>query len=158
MKIGTMVVAAVAMMLGALAAAPAGAQEGREGGAIGYPIGGEPPPPPPDYAYRDGEVYVDGDEMLDCRTFAQSFDGGYDEFGDQAQAERVLERCERAGFPSADPPPEVRAEIRADRHAARDAARDAEQLPATGGVPTLPLATGVLLAGSGLLVLRARAG
>ncbi len=113
MKIGTILAAVVAMLLGvaALAAAPAEAQEGREGGAFSYPLGGPSPDgyPPPDYAYRNGEVYVDGDEVLDCRTFVESFDEGYDKFGDQAQAERVLEQCERAGLPSGSPPPEVSA-------------------------------------------------
>lgn len=119
--------------------------------AQGYPAGGEPPPPSPDYAYRNGEVYVDGDEVLDCRTFVESFDGGYDEFGDQAQARRVLERCEQAGSPDGvDVPPEVRAEIKADRRLGG--------LPETGGAPALPLGVGLLLASSaGLLVFARRA-
>lgn len=150
MKIGTMLAAVVTMLLGvgALAATPVVAQEGREGGAFSYPLGGPIPDgyPPPDYAYKNGEVYVDGDEVLDCRTFVASFDEGYDEFGDQAQAKRVLERCGRAGLPSGSPPPEVRAEIRADRRA--------EALPETGGLAPaalllaagVPLVTGCLLA------------
>lgn len=148
MKIGTVLAAVVAMLLGAgaLAGGPAEAQAGREGGAFSYP----PPPPPPDYAYRNGEVYVDGDEVLDCRTFAESFDEGYDEFGDQAQAERVLERSERAGLPSGDVPPEVRAEIRAYLRA--------EALPETGGLaPAAPLLiAGVSLVAGCLLASRVR--
>ena len=136
--------------------APGAAQEGganasaSASAAQGYPAGGEPPPPPPDYAYRNGEVYVDGDEVLDCRTFVESFDEGYDEYGDQEQAQRVLERCEQAGSPDdMDIPPEVRAEIRADRRLGG--------LPDTGGVPALPLGIGLLLASAGLLVFARRA-
>lgn len=152
---------AAALLAAALAlaawSAPAAAQEGgasasaSASAAQGYPAGGEPPPPPPDYAYRNGEVYVDGDEVLDCRTFVESFDEGYDEYGDQGQARRVLERCEQAGSPDGvDVPPEVRAEIRADRRLGG--------VPETGGAPALPLGIGLLLASSaGLLAFARRA-
>lgn len=124
-------------------AAPALAQEG---GAF-FSQKGEPTPSPPDYAYRNGEVYVDGDEVLDCRTFVESFDKGYDEFGDQAQARRVLARCEQAGTPTVRPPAEVRRDIRQDA--------PNNSLPETGGVPLSFLAAGVFLTGAGLLALRA---
>lgn len=142
-NVGVLGLALAAAML--VVAAPAVAQEGREGGAFSYPMGGPISDgyPPPDYAYRNGEVYVDGDEALDCRTFAKSFDEGYDEWGNQAQAGRVLERCRRAGLPSGNPPPGVRAEIRADA------------LAETGGLPLLPLAAGaLLLASAGGVALR----
>ncbi len=137
-----LVTVAVAMLgAGALAATPAGAQG--EGRALGYPMGGKPPPSPPDYAFRDGEVYVDGDEVIGCREFAEQFDEGYDEWGDQAQARRVLERCEQAGFPALQVPTEVRQEIRQD---ARPAV-----LPETGGVSPPLLTAGLLLTSAAVL-------
>ena len=126
-------------VVGLLLAASGGAAWAQEGGAvIGNPIGGKPSPPIPDYAYRDGEVYVDGDEVLDCHTFAESFDKGYDQWGNQKQARYVLAQCKRAGLPSADLPPEVRREIRQDA------------LPETGGAPVMVLLSGLLLAGAGI--------
>lgn len=132
------------MILGA--AAPTLAQEGgdRPGGsgeAFGYPAGGEPPPPPSDYAYRDGAVLVSGDSAVGCREFVEDFDEGYDEYGDQAQAKRVIERCKQAGLPDLTVPPEVRREIRQD------------ELSETGGASPF-LAVGLLLTGIGLFALR----
>ncbi len=139
------------MILGA--AAPTLAQEGgdRPGGsgeAFGYPAGGEPPPPPSDYAYRDGAVLVSGDSAVGCREFVEDFDEGYDEYGDQAQAKRVIEQCKQAGLPSSPVPPEVRQEIRQDRQESRHA-----ELSETGGASPF-LAVGLLLTGIGLFALR----
>ncbi len=117
-----------------------------EGGATGYPVGGNPPPPPPDYRYLKGEVYIDGDLVIGCREFAEDFEGFYDERGDQEQARRVLEQCERAGLPGLRIPAEVRAEMRADA------------LPETGGAPVMVLLAGLLLAGAGLGALRGARG
>ena len=115
----------------------------QEGGAFGYPAGSKPPPPPPDYAYRGGEVYVSGDSVIGCNEFVEAFEDGYDEWDDQAQARRVLERCKEAGLPGLRPPAEVRQEIQ------RGSAREGT-LPDTGGNPVLPLVVGLLLAGAAL--------
>jgi hypothetical protein len=136
--------------------APAVAQEGGANASASasaaqvYPAGGEPPPGSPDYAFDGGEVVVSGDSVVSCRDFVDTFDQGYDEYGDQEQARRVLERCEQAGSPDdMDIPPEVRAEIRADRRLGG--------LPETGGVPAVPLGIGLLIASAGLLVFARRA-
>ena len=143
------------LALAAWGTVPAAAQEGgadasaSASAAQAYPAGGEPPEPPPDYAFDDGVVYVSGDEAISCREFVRYFDQGYDEYGDQEQAQRVLEKCEQAGSPGAtDIPPEVRAEIR------REAVGGA--LPETGGISALPAAAGVLLSAAGLLALVCR--
>lgn len=139
-KRAILVAALLAMMLATAAPALAQEDEGQSGsgGATGYPAGGTPPPPPQDYAFNeDGMVVVDGDQVLDCRTFVGAFDEGFDDYGDQAQAERVLERCKGVSV-SSEPPQDS----------------GAETLPETGGVPALPFATGVLPAGAVLFVLR----
>ncbi len=114
--------------------------QGEEGAVIGNPSA------IPDYAYFKGEVYVDGDEVVSCRQFAEDFEGFYSERGNQGQAKRALEQCERAGMPGLRIPAEVRAEMRGDA------------LPQTGGASPLPLVAGLLLAGAGLGALLRGAG
>lgn len=130
-------------------AVSASAQEGGNEGASAYPEGGEAPAPAPDYQYRDGTVIVGGDNTIDCRSFAAFFaDGSYDRYGDQEQARRALEQCERAGLPAFRPPAEVRRDIRQDALSGT--------LPETGGVPLPLLAPAAMLLASaaGLLALR----
>lgn len=130
------------------AAGPAVAQE--KGAMIDNPTDGKPPSPPPDYSYYKGEVYVDGDLVIGCREFVEDFEGGYYRDGDQRQARRVLEKCERAGSPANPqrPPAEVRQEIRQD---ARQVAQQRE-LSKTGGAPALSFAAGLLtVLGAGLV-------
>ena len=144
MKRTILAAALLAMML--VTDAPALAQEGEgqsgNGGAIGYPEGGTPPPPPKDYALNeDGLVVVSGDEVLDCRTFVGAFDEGYDEWGNQTQAKRVLERCEQMGeSPKTLQPP------------------DMEALPETGGFPAIPIVAGLFLVVMGLFTVRRLSG
>ena len=142
---GKVILGCVLLATGLAGAAPA---LGQEGGAY-YTPEGEPPPSVPDYAFRDGEVYVDGDLAIGCREFAGSFEEGYDEWGDQAQARRVLEQCERAGMPTLRLPEEVRREIRQD---APNAA-----VPETGGVSPASLAAGLFLTSAGVCLLALRA-
>ena len=140
---------ALLLVVGALVLAVAGgaASAQEEGGATGYPAGGKPPPPPPDYAFRKGEVYIDGDLVIGCHEFVEDFEGFYDERGDQAQAKRVLERCVEAGSPGLRIPAEIRGEIRRDTREGG--------LPETGGAPVTVLLAGLLLvAGAGLGALR----
>ena len=146
----TIMAAALAMVLGtiALASTPSVAQEERE--AQVYRPGEKPPPPPPDYAYFKGEVYIDGDFVISCREFAEDFERVYDEYGVQAQAQRVLKQCEQAGMPGMRIPAEVRAEIRQDARGG--------MLPETGGALLSLLAAGLLLAGTGLFAVRMLSG
>lgn len=132
----TLATIAVTMLLGVVLAMsiPVESQEGGgKGEASGYPAGGKHGPPPPDYAYSNGKVIVGGDVDTDCRSFIEGFDGGYSGWGNQTQAERVLEKCKQADGSSLNPPPEVRQEIRED------------SLADTGGIPLLPVAAVVLL-------------
>jgi hypothetical protein len=53
-----------------------------------------------EYSYRNGKVFIGGDVVIDCRTFASESSEFYPEAatsGARAQAERVLEQCEQAG-------------------------------------------------------------
>ena len=151
----TAVVAWVLAMVPILVAAPVLAQEeaaeAADPSAAMIEVRGEPPrPDPPLFAFnRDGTVTIDGDQGASCFDFARDleqegfFPPGYEaQYG--AQAQSVVEQCERGGFLSPDnqyvtyPPFQRQQPFVPEAH-----------LPATGGpglsAPGVPLAGGVLL-------------
>lgn len=102
MKKSLLLATMLAMVLctnGPVMAQPVEEGPGSEGGAIAQPYGTPAPPDTADYALTDdGTVLVDGDSAMDCRTFAISYEQGYDRTGDPEQAQAVLEQCEQRGL------------------------------------------------------------
>lgn len=167
----TTVLAWVLVAMCTLVAAPALAQETApevpgSGAAISV-APGEPPPDPVDFVFNeDGTVTIDGDTGASCRDFALLREEGYYRIGNQEQAQSVLEQCERAGFLSGDKaftaaPPTQEQRYQYQQPNPRLAMPSASQssptrsvLPATGGVPLLLLAVGMVLVGAGIAAAR----
>ena len=135
----TILLAAVLVML-VTAAVPALAQTTgeapSEGAARAQPLNGPSNPPPPEYELEGDLLTKDGDTGVFCSSLVQYVEGG----GTDVLARRDLALCYQYGFSPAGVTSNTSSPGTSNT-----------MLPATGGVPPLPVAAGLFFASAALV-------